>query len=156
MVPPNVIQPVTIRSARVEDVAGVKTLADQHRFELGFIRTPALSTAQEKGWLLVAVSDEKVIGFANFRIRRDNNATLYDIVVSKPYRRQNIGKRLIQCLTWLVNVAGGEHIRLKCPQSLPCKRVLRETAIYTDRYRNRQKASLKRVALLPQTVAPAV
>ena len=119
MIPPDEIQSVTIRTARVEDVAGVKTLADQHRFELGFIRTLVLSNAQEKGWLLVAVRNEKVIGFANFRIRQDNNATLYDIVVDKTYRKQNIGKRLIQRLTWLVNVAGGDHIRLKCPQSLP-------------------------------------
>ncbi len=119
MTPPNAIQPVTIRPARVEDVFGVKTLADQHKVELGFIRKSILYKAQEKGWLLVAVKNEEVIGFANFRIRQDNNATLYDIVVDKPYRKQNIGKRLIQRLTWLVNVASGEHIRLKCPQSLP-------------------------------------
>ena len=119
MTPPNAIQPVTIRPARVEDVFGVKTLADQHKVELGFIRKSILYKAQEKGWLLVAVKNEEVIGFANFRIRQDNNATLYDIVVDKPYRKQKIGKRLIQRLTWLVNVAGGEHIRLKCPQSLP-------------------------------------
>ena len=97
----------------------LKTLADQHKVELGFIRKSILYKAQEKGWLLVAVKNEEVIGFANFRIRQDNNATLYDIVVDKPYRKQNIGKRLIQRLTWLVNVASGEHIRLKCPQSLP-------------------------------------
>ena len=119
MTPPNAIQPVTIRPARVEDVFGVKTLADQHKVELGFIRKSILYEAQEKGWLLVAVRDEKVIGFANFRIRQDNNATLYDIVVDEPFRKQQIGKRLIQRLTWLVNVVGGDHIRLKCPQSLP-------------------------------------
>lgn len=119
MTPPNAIQPVTIRPASVEDIFGVKTLADQHKVELGFIRKSILYEAQEKGWLLVAVRDEKVIGFANFRIRQDNNATLYDIVVDEPFRKQQIGKRLIQRLTWLVNVAGGDHIRLKCPQSLP-------------------------------------
>ena len=116
---PKDIQPVTIRHARPEDVAGAKVVTDRHKDELGFVRTSVLCEAQRRGWLLVAVKDEEIIGFANFRIRQDNNATLYDIVVDKPYRRQNIGKRLIQRLTWLVNVAGGEHIRLKCPQSLP-------------------------------------
>ena len=116
---PNAIQSVTIRHARIEDVTGVKVLADRYRVELGFVRISTLQEAQKKRWLLVAVKNQQVIGFANFRIRQDNNATLYDIVVDKPYRKQNIGKRLIQRLTWLVNVAGGEHIRLKCPQSLP-------------------------------------
>lgn len=118
-VTPNEIQPVTIRYARETDVAGAKDLADRHRVELGFVRTSVLHEAQKKRWLLVAVQDEQVIGFANFRIRQDNNATLYDIVIDDPFRKQKIGKRLIQRLTWLVNVAGGEHIRLKCPQSLP-------------------------------------
>ena len=116
---PNEIQPVTIRHARVDDIAGVKVVADRHRTELGFIRISVLHEAQKKGWLLVAVRDGQVVGFANFRIRQDNNATLYDIVVDGSYRKQKIGKRLIQRLTWLVNVAGGGHIRLKCPQSLP-------------------------------------
>ena len=116
---PKDIQPVTIRHARPEDVAGAKVVTDRHKDELGFLRTSVLHEAQRRGWLLVAVKDEEVIGFANFRIRQDNNATLYDIVVDKPYRKRNVGKRLIQRLTWLVNVAGGEHIRLKCPQSLP-------------------------------------
>ena len=119
VVTPNDIQPVTIRYARVDDLAGVKIVADRHRTELGFIRTSVFHEAQRKGWLLIAVRDEQVIGFANFRIRQDNNATLYDIVVDGLYRKQKIGKRLVQRLTWLVNVAGGEHIRLKCPQSLP-------------------------------------
>ena len=118
-VPPKNIQPVTIRHARPEDVVGAKAVTDRNRDELGFVRISVLHEAQKRGWLLVAVKDEQVIGFANFRIRQDNNATLYDIVVGEPYRRQNIGKRLIQRLTWLVNVAGGEHIRLKCPKSLP-------------------------------------
>ena len=119
---PGTIQPVTIRLASPVDVVGAKAVADLHKEELGFVRLPALRAAQEKRWLLVAVYEEKVIGFANFRIRRDNNATLYDIAVDKPYRHQNVGKRLVQQLTWLVNVAGGEHIRLKCPQTLPANR----------------------------------
>ena len=117
--PPNAIQSVTIRYARAKDVAGAKAVADRHKAELGFVRISILHEAQKKKWLLVAVRDEEVIAFANFRIRQDNNATLYDIVVDERYRKQKIGKRLIQRLTWLVNVAGGEHIRLKCPQSLP-------------------------------------
>ena len=121
-VTPNQIQSVIIRYARPEDVPAAKRFADQHKTELGFVRTPVLQEAQKKGWLLVAVRGGQVIGFANFRIRQDNNATLYDIVVDKLFRKQKIGKRLIQHITWLVNVAGGDHIRLKCPQSLPANR----------------------------------
>ena len=121
-VTPNQIQPVIIRHAHPEDVTPAKKLADQHKTELGFVRTPVLQEAQKKGWLLVAVRDGQIVGFANFRIRQDKNATLYDIVVDKSTRKQKIGKRLIQHITWLVNVAGGDHIRLKCPQSLPANR----------------------------------
>ena len=121
-IPPSALQPVTIRLAWAEDVDGAKAVADRHKEELGFVMSPILHDAQKNRWLLVAVRDEKVIGFANFRIRQDNNATLYDIAVDKPYRKQNIGKRFIQRLTWLVNVAGGEHVRLKCPQALPANR----------------------------------
>ena len=121
-IPPSALQPVTIRLAWTEDVDGAKAVADRHKEELGFVMSPILHDAQKNRWLLVAVRDEKVIGFANFRIRQDNNATLYDIAVDKPYRKQNIGKRLIQRLIWLVNVAGGEHVRLKCPQSLLANR----------------------------------
>jgi GNAT superfamily N-acetyltransferase len=119
---PSSIQPTIVRLARPEDVAGAKSVADRHKEELGFVTLPTLREAQEKGWLLVAVQDGQVIGFANFRLRKDNNATLYDIAVDKPYRKEKIGKRFIQRLTWLVNVAGGEHVRLKCPQSLPANR----------------------------------
>ena len=121
-IPPSALQPVTIRPARAEDVDGAKAVADRHKEELGFVMSPVLHNAQKNQWLLVAVRNEKVIGFANFRIRQDNNATLYDIAVDKPYRKQNIGKRFIQRLTWLVNVAGGVHVRLKCPQALPANR----------------------------------
>lgn len=116
---PNDTQSITIRLARPTDVAGAKHLADLHRVELGFVREIVLQESQQRRWLLVAVQDAVVVGFANFRIRKDKNATLYDIVVDERYRNRSIGKRLIQRLTWFVNVAGGEHIRLKCPQSLP-------------------------------------
>ena len=136
---PSVLQPVTIRPARTEDVDGAKAVADRHKEELGFVRAPILHDAQKNQWLLVAVRNEKVIGFANFRIRQDNNATLYDIAVDKPYRKQNIGKRFIQRLTWLVNVAGGEHVRLKCPQALPSEPGFTSNFNLSERARNRGK-----------------
>ncbi len=114
---PNTFHPITIRLAHPEDVEGAKAVADRHRKELGFVRVSILREAQQKGWLLVAAREELIVGFANFRIRRDNNGTLYEIAVDAAYRNQKIGKRLIQRFTWMVNVAGGDMIRLKCLQS---------------------------------------
>ena len=48
-VTPNEIQPVTIRHARVDDIAGVKVVADRHKTELGFIRISVLHEAKKKG-----------------------------------------------------------------------------------------------------------
>ncbi len=117
-------QPITVRLARKEDIAGAKRIADQNRSELGFINIAILRVAQSKGWLLVAAEWEDqrkrdiVIGFANFRIRQDRNATLYEIAIADTHRRTGVGTRLMSELIRRVHLAGGQYVRLKCPEGL--------------------------------------
>ncbi len=124
MILPQHQQPITVRLARKADVEGAKRIADQYRSELGFVNIAILRAAQSKGWLLVAAEwkDQRkrdmVTGFANFRIRRDRNATLYEIAVADAYRRTGVGTRLLSELIRRVHLAGGQYVRLKCPQDL--------------------------------------
>ena len=124
MILPQHQQPITIRLARKADIEGAKRIADQNRSELGFVNIAILRIAQSKGWLLVAAKWEEqrkqdmVIGFANFRIRQDRNATLYEIVVADTHRRTGAGTRLLSELIRRVHLAGGKYVRLKCPEDL--------------------------------------
>ena len=124
MILPQHQQPITIRPARESDVEGAKRVAEACRRELGFANIAILRTAQSNGWLLVAAewnfegNSERIIGFANFRIKKDRNCTLYEIAVQKEHRGKGIGKRLLSKLIRMVHVAGGELIRLKCPEEL--------------------------------------
>ena len=101
MILPQHQQPITVRLARKADIESAKRIADQHRLELGFVNIAILRVAQSKGWLLVAAEWEDqrkrdvVVGFANFRIRQDKNATLYEIAVADAHRRTGIGTRLL-------------------------------------------------------------
>jgi ribosomal protein S18 acetylase RimI-like enzyme len=118
-------QSVTIRLAKLEDIEGAKRIAAQCANELGFVNIATLIEAQKRDWLLIASrydtenQSEEVIGFINFRIKKDNNCTLYDIAIKKEYRGEGIGKRLLDDLIWHVFVARGTEIILKCPADLP-------------------------------------
>ena len=124
MILPQHQQPVTIRPARENDVEGAKKLAEECRHELGFVNVAILRMAQTKGWLLVASewdlenNAESIVGFANFRIKKDKNCTLYEIAVRKEHRGKGIGKRLLDRLIGILNSAGGSFMKLKCPESL--------------------------------------
>ncbi len=124
MILPQHQQPITVRLARKEDIDDAKRIADQHRLELGFVSIAVLRAAQSKRWLLVAAEWEDkrkcdvVVGFANFRIRQDRNATLYEIAVADTHRCTGVGTRLLSELIRRVHLAGGQYVRLKCPQDL--------------------------------------
>ncbi len=127
MILPQHQQPITVRLARKADIEGAKRVADQHRSELGFVNIAILRAAQSRGWLLVATKwDNKkraaIIGFANFRIRLDKNATLYEIAVADAHKRAGVGTRLLSALIRRVHLAGGQCVRLKCPCDLSANR----------------------------------
>ncbi len=122
---PQYHQSVTIRLAKLEDIKGAKRIATQYSNELGFVNSAVLIEAQKRDWLLIASrydtenQSEEVIGFVNFRIKKDNNCTLYEIAVKRDYHGEGIGKRLLDDLIWRVFVTGGTEISLKCPVDLP-------------------------------------
>jgi N-acetylglutamate synthase-like GNAT family acetyltransferase len=113
----------TLRKACERDLASIKPLLDAHRHELGFVIRPALQKRIQADEVLVAcdiVGDvETIIGVMAYHHRRDEQTTLYHIVVAPAWRKRGIGRRLIQALQQEAQRQGKHHIQLKCPCDLP-------------------------------------
>ena len=110
---------LVIRTATQTDLERIKELADAHRDELGFVLRPALARSIVRGAVLAAENDRGLIGFVEYYHRRDEQTTLYHIVVAPDYRRQGIGRRLTERLAEEARAVGKEFIALKCPVALP-------------------------------------
>ncbi|HIQ06285.1 MAG TPA: N-acetyltransferase [Anaerolineae bacterium] len=111
-----------IRKGRPSDLDAVKALADANKAAIGFVLRPALVAAIERGWLLVVEAEGAILGFANYRHRRDQQSTLYEICVAEPYRGQGIGRALMDALVAEAQALGKTWIQLKCPVDLPANR----------------------------------
>ncbi len=110
---------IAIHKATEDDLDAVKSLADLHRRELGFVRRPALLEAIRRSELTIARDSSHLVGFVHYRHRRDTQTTLYDIAVKPEYRRTGIAKALVQALISEARSLDKHFIVLKCPSELP-------------------------------------
>jgi GNAT superfamily N-acetyltransferase len=62
-----------------------------------------------------------LIGFVEYHHRRDEQTTLYHIVVIPARRRQGVGRALIDALRNEALALRKQIIRLKCPADLPAQ-----------------------------------
>ena len=108
----------TIRKAIPSDSAAIKSLADAHRNELGFVLRPALAKSIERNEVFVAENSKGIVGFVEYHHRRDEQTTLYHIAVQHDHRQLNIGRQLIQALLDDAGQHGKRYIQLKCPVDL--------------------------------------
>ncbi len=109
-----------IRVANPADLDGIKRLCDAHRNELGFVMRPSLVSAIERREVLIAHdADQHLAGFVHFHHRRDQQTTLYHIVVDPKYRLLGVGNELVQRLRESALGAGKVFVQLKCPVTLP-------------------------------------
>ena len=58
---------LTLRTATIEDLEGIKYLADTNRDQLGFVPRAAITAGICNGWVRVALCNADVIGFIHFR-----------------------------------------------------------------------------------------
>ena len=105
--------------ATIDDLDAIKQIADAHRRELGFVRRPTLLAAINRQEIFVAKRNEQIIGFVEYHHRRDNQTTLYNIVVKADYRTQGVGRALVEALAIESRGRGKAFILLKCPIDLP-------------------------------------
>ncbi len=111
--------PVIIRKASPDDVQAVKAIADANRESIGFVLRPVLQEHTRRGWLYVAGTPDRVVGFVNFRHRRDGWTVVYEICVEASARKQGIGFQLLSQLYADGMCQGQRGIRLKCPEGSP-------------------------------------
>lgn len=105
--------------ARQTHVDGAKCLADANRHIFGFITKRAFYDAFNEGSLIVALQNEKVVGFLRYHHRkRDLQTTLYDICVAEAERGKKFGKVMLQMLIDCCHQSHRALILLKCPTHL--------------------------------------
>ena len=109
---------IIITKAASTDIDGIKQIADAYRKELGFVRRPSLLEAISRSEVLVAKHNGNILGFAEYRHRKDEQTTLYNIAVTSKYRAKGIGRKLIETLMAESKDRGKNHISLKCPEDL--------------------------------------
>ena len=109
---------IIIRLAITTDIDDIKQLADAHRHELGFLRRPALLEAIQRKELLVAQNGVGIVGFVEYRHRRDQQTTLYNIVVHPAHRKQGTGRQLVSELEKESLQKEKTIVLLRCPEDL--------------------------------------
>lgn len=111
---------IKIRKARTQDLDQIKKLASRNSDALGFVLRSALQLAISEGRVVVAEIDNRVVGFQEYYHRKgDRQTTLYHKCVAAEYRRQGIGKALVDAVVTEARNMGRTHIVLKCPEDLP-------------------------------------
>src|SRR5258708_38952668 len=110
---------ISICTAHPFHIEGAKSLADANRHIFGFITRGAFYDAFQAGTLIVALQNEKVVGFLSYHHRkRDLQTTLYDICVAESERGKNLGKKMLQMLIEQSRQSHRALILLKCPAHL--------------------------------------
>jgi len=112
------VETAVIRLAHTDDLAAIKTLADQHKRELGFVRRGTLLESITHDHLLIAELHGQPVGFVQFHHRRDGQTTIHVIVVDANTRRQGVGGQLLNNLQAICLKRGQTRIGLKCPVDL--------------------------------------
>ena len=118
---------VCIRKATQSDLGQLKSLVDRHKHELGFVLRPALLQSIQRDEVFVAVSDGLMIGLVEYHHRRDEQTTVYHIVVADEWRRQGVGGQLLTALQEESRRKSKRHILLKCPFDLSANAFYGET-----------------------------
>lgn len=108
-----------IRQATAEDIPAIKRLADANKLALGFVHRAGLLDGIAHRWLLVAEIHQDIVGFVHYRHRRNEQTTLYEIVVAETWRGTGLGRTLIAALSADAQRHGKAVIRLKTPDTLP-------------------------------------
>ena len=98
----------------------IKQLADLCRGELGFVvRAWILDSVRRQAVFVARSADGHIIGFVEFRHRRDKVTKLYRICTHPAWRLRGIGKMQIDELVRDCRVHHQRAIVLLCPMGLP-------------------------------------
>jgi len=112
---------VFIRTATLNDAPSISNLSDQLGYQSGISETEKrLQAVLQDGnnCVFVAVVDEKIIGwihgFYTVRVESDPFTEIGGLVVDENYRRQNIGKLLINKIVEWALARENKTVRVRC------------------------------------------
>lgn len=108
-----------IRKATLNDLDNIKALADANRYELGFVLRPALIRSINRNEVFVAEENKSIVGFVEYHHRKDEQTTIYHILVCDAYRKKDIGRALINAVRDEAKILKKKYILLKCPIEIP-------------------------------------
>lgn len=104
-----------VRKPTLNDLDQIKSIADSNRNSLGFVIIGELLFSIEKKWMFVIDIDSKICGFINYRHRKDDITTVYQICVENQNRGRGYGSLLMDKLVEEAKEYGKKEIRLKSP-----------------------------------------
>ena len=136
----------TVRKATQDDLDAIKRLADEHRYELGFVLRPALAKSIQQGEMFVAENSKGIVGFVEYHHRRDEQTTLYHIAVQSDHQQLSIGRQLVEALIDNAVENNKQFIQLKCPFELAANKFYERlgfSQISTQPGKNRALAILR-------------
>lgn len=109
----------TLQQASCSAIPDIKRIATNNKEALGFLSSAKVKDAIYRHNLLTIRDDNKVLGFVIYRHRkRDQQTTLYDICVDKEWRKQGLGRQLIEALKTECQNQHRSFVQLKCPVDL--------------------------------------
>ena len=116
--------PFTVQEASGADVPAILDLADVHRNELGAIM-------QHRSWLIRQIdmgevfvaktAEDELVGFISFHhnpLPEHEHTTIHYLCTASGYRRQGIGKLLMEAVATDARLCGKRTITLRCPSHL--------------------------------------
>ena len=84
-----------VRFAVEADIPHIKKIASQHANMLGFVNSASLKDSVTRCSLIVATLNNVIVGFANYRTRRDGVNVIYELGVHRSHHRQRVGSALL-------------------------------------------------------------
>ena len=84
-----------VRFAVEDDIPHIKKIASQHSKQLGFVNSASLKDSVNRCSLIVATLNNVIVGFANYRTRRDGVNVIYELGVHRNHHRQRVGSALL-------------------------------------------------------------
>lgn len=109
----------SILKAEPDDLAQIKYICQKYPKELGFVKRGYLAESIERGCIFVAKEADLVIGFVEYRQRKDEQTTLYHLAAHPEHHKRGVAKALIDKLAEESRLLCKEIILLKCPEEMP-------------------------------------
>lgn len=109
---------ILARKANIGDLKDIKKIADDNKRAIGFISHPIFKESIKRKQLYISLDGDQITGFINYRHRKDNQTTIYEVCVIGEFRLQGHGTALMDAVINESLSLGKKYIQLKCPADL--------------------------------------